>query len=251
MQPISKLKIEIVCGNIESVIAAQQGGADRVELCDNLSEGGTTPSYGMIETARRLLSIHLHVIIRPRGGDFLYSDDEYEIMKRDVEICKQLNVDGVVFGILKTDGTIDKRRLKNLVALADPMSVTFHRAFDVTADAFNALEDIIECRCDRILTSGQQTTAMEGADLISQLIKMAADRIIIMPGGGVRPENLVSLIAKTHAAEIHSSAKKIGTGKMEFKREAVKMGDPGFSEYNNWITDIDTVKRLMETAAFY
>lgn len=246
---MSKIKIEIVCGNIESVIAAQAGGADRVELCDNISEGGTTPSYGMIESARKKLIIALHVIIRPRGGDFFYSDDEFEIMKRDIETCKQLKADGVVFGILNADGSIDKKRMKELVALSKPMSVTFHRAFDMTNDPFKALEDIIECGCQRILTSGQCSTATEGAELISKLISIAKGRIIIMPGGGIRSDNVASLISKTNSTEVHSSAKKISAGKMNFKNDSVKMGNASSDEYAFFTTDVEEVKKLKAAVA--
>ena len=176
--------LEIIGFNIESCRIAQAAGAHRIELCDNPSEGGTTASYGFIKAARKALQIELYPIIRPRGGDFLYSDDEFEMMQTDVQLCKEIGCDGVVIGMLNKDGSIDKKRCSKLVSLAYPLGVTFHRAFERCSNPFEALEDIIEIGCERILTSGQQPTASEGADLVNQLIRQADDRIIIMPGSG-------------------------------------------------------------------
>lgn len=163
-----------------------------------------------------MVQIPLYVMIRPRGGDFLYSDDEFEIMKTDILRCKELNCDGVVFGLLNEDGSIDKKRTAQLAALAYPMGVTFHRAFDRCANPFEALEDIIETGCERILTSGQHKTAIEGTALISDLIKQADERIIIMPGSGVNSSNIIELAEKTGAVEFHSSAKATGQSNMDF-----------------------------------
>ncbi|MCB0822832.1 MAG: copper homeostasis protein CutC, partial [Bacteroidales bacterium] len=157
--------IEVCAANIQSAIAAQKGGAKRIELVDNLFEGGTTPSFATIKKVRELLDIKVNVMIRPRGSDFFYDDLEYEIMQNDILKCKDMGVDGVVFGILKPDGTVDTDRTKKLVELAWPMSTTFHRAFDVTSDPFNALEDIISCEVERLLTAGQKNTVPEGMDL--------------------------------------------------------------------------------------
>lgn len=200
------MKLEIIGFNIESCIVAQEGGASRIELCDNPSEGGTTPSYGFIKSAREKLFIELYVMIRPRGGDFFYSNDEFEIMKADIEMCKQCGCDGVVAGLLKKDGNVDKKRCVELVALAYPLGVTFHRAFDRAKDPFSALEDIIETGCERILTSGQHPTAVEGVQLIKELVSRADDRIIIMPGSGVNAENIIFLAENTRVKEFHSSA---------------------------------------------
>lgn len=240
----SKIILEIVCGNIESVMAAQEGGADRVELCANLGEGGITPSHGMIEAARKKLSIQLFVMIRPRAGDFLYSVEEFEIMKRDIEVCKELKADGVVFGILNVDGSIDKKRTKELVELSKPLPVTFHRAFDMTNDPLNALEDVIESGCQRILTSGSERTAMEGAEKISLLIKRAAGRIIIMPGCGIQPGNVASLMSITRASEVHASCKVVRASKMKFRMGAVKMGTSSQEEYNLLLADVQKIKEL-------
>lgn len=210
------MKLEIISYNIESCIAAEEAGAHRIELCVNPSEGGTTPSYGFIKAARKKLSIELYVMIRPRGGDFFYSNDDFEIMKADIEICKQYGCDGVVIGLLKKDGTIDKARGGELVDLAYPLGVTFHRAFDRTRDPFIALEDIIETGCERILTSGLQPKATGGISTIKELINRAKDRIVIMPGSGVNAENIISLAENTGATEFHSSASIYAESKMSY-----------------------------------
>jgi copper homeostasis protein len=208
--------LEVIAFNIQSCITIESCGAQRIELCDNPGEGGTTPSKGFIEAARKAVSIDLFPIIRPRGGDFLYSEEEFAIMKADVKYCKEANCDGVVLGILKKDGSIDVQRCSELVSMAYPMSVTFHRAFDRVNDAQQALEEIIEMGCERILTSGGYPTAMEGAANISTLIKQADERIIIMPGSGVRSSNIAELAQLTGASEFHSSARTTVNSKMEF-----------------------------------
>ena len=201
---------------------AQSAGAHRIELCDSPGEGGTTPSYGFIRAAREKLSIDLYPIIRPRGGDFLYSADEFEIMKTDLRRCKELGCDGVVIGILNANGTVDKERCSQLVELAYPLGVTFHRAFDRTGDAFKAMEDIIETGCERILTSGQKPKALDGAEMIAALIEKAADRIIIMPGSGLRSDNITAIAEKTGAVEFHSSARIYKDSKMNYTNEAME-----------------------------
>jgi copper homeostasis protein len=190
----NKITIEVVIDSVQSAIAAQKGGADRVELCGNLFEGGTTPSAGCIEVTRKNIQIGLFVMIRPRGGDFCYSELEFEQMQRDIELCKTLKADGVVFGILTPDGQVDKKRTAQLAALAHPLQVTFHRAFDMAKDPFQALEDIIELKkVNRILTSGLEASAYEGADLIAELIKQANNRISIMPGAGITERNITKI----------------------------------------------------------
>jgi len=216
------MKLEIIGFNIESCIAAQEAGADRIELCDNPSEGGTTPSYGFIKAAREKLSIELYVMMRPRGGDFLYSDDEFEIMKQDIAMCKNLGCDGVVLGMLTAGGNVDKKRCRQLVDYAYPLGVTFHRAFDRAKDALQTLENIIEIGCERILTSGQRPKAIDGIELIKQLILQADDRIIIMPGSGVNAENILSLAESTGAVEFHSSASIFPDSRMNYENELMK-----------------------------
>ncbi len=211
-----KYKLEVIGFNIESCIIAQSSGADRIELCDNPGEGGTTPSYGFIQAARKKLSIELYPIIRPRGGDFFYSREEFDIMKKDVILCKDTGCDGIVIGMLNDDGTVDKESCTKLIELAYPLGVTFHRAFDRTIDPFKAMEDIIEIGCERILTSGQKPTIMEGIDLVAQLIEKADEQIIIMPGSGVRSSNIADIANRTGAREFHTSARTLMAGKMKF-----------------------------------
>ncbi|MEP6582842.1 MAG: copper homeostasis protein CutC [Ginsengibacter sp.] len=200
------MKLEIIGFNIESCITAQEAGADRIELCSSPLEGGTTPSYGFIKAARHLLEIELYVMIRPRGGDFLYSRADIEMLKTDIEVCKKTGCDGIVLGLLTKEGKVDKERCKHLVSYAYPLGVTFHRAFDRTSNAMQALEDIIDIGCERILTSGLKPKAVDGQELIKELIKQAGERIIIMPGSGITSENIQSLAKNTGAAEFHSSA---------------------------------------------
>ncbi len=212
-------KLEIIGFTIESCIAAQKGGANRIELCDGPGEGGTTPSYGFIKTAREKLSIDLFVMIRPRGGDFYYSEDEFEMMKSDILLCKQLGCDGIVTGILTRDGKVDIDRNKELVQLANPLKATFHRAFDRVADFSEALEDIIDIGFERILTSGGVPKATDGAQKLADLINQAGGRISIMPGSRVNASNILSLAKTTRAIEFHSSASRPLKSSMEFINE--------------------------------
>jgi copper homeostasis protein len=198
--------LEIACFNFESAKIAEQCGADRIELCENYSAGGITPSVELIRKVKSEVLIPVHVMIRPRGGNFIYSNTEFNAMKNSVLQCKSAGIDGVVFGILTHDNRIDKNRCRELVTLAQPMSTTFHRAFDEVPDSTAALEEIIECCFSRILTSGKSNIATGGAELISELNLKAGDRIIIMPGGGVRAENILELKRKIGANEFHSSA---------------------------------------------
>lgn len=202
------VKLEVCANGLNSALAAQEGGAYRVELCDNLLEGGTTPSYGQIALAKELLHIQVYPIIRPRGGDFVYSDLEFEIMKKDILNCKSLNCEGVVFGILTDNGSVDLERCKLLVDLAYPMAVAFHRAFDVSNNLFKALEDIIGLGFERVLTSGGANTAIEGAGVLKTLLVRAAGRIEIMPGSGITEENVAPLIKSTGVKVVHGSFSK-------------------------------------------
>jgi copper homeostasis protein len=197
------IKVEICLSGVESALAAQEGGADRIELCENLLEGGTTPSLGTIEVVRRSLDIDMNVIIRPRGGDCCYSEAEFEVMRRDIEIVGEAGADGVVFGILHPNGTVDAERTKALVDLARPMSVTFHRAFDMTRDPIEALDALIDLGIDRVLTSGQAATALEGLDLLNRLNHHAAGRIIVMAGAGINADNARHILERSGVTEIH------------------------------------------------
>jgi copper homeostasis protein len=225
--------IEIATSDFETTRSAVEGGADRIELCANLSEGGTTSSYGTIHQCREELDVLLYPIIRPRGGDFLYTGDEYAVMLHDLKLCKQLGCDGVVTGLLNADGTIDAKRTGILIEIAYPMGVTFHRAYDRCKDPFEALEQLIQLGCERILTSGQQPTVNEGVELIAELNKAADHRIVIMPGSGVRKENIKRLAEKTGCNEFHSSLRGKAKGNMEFIHPAFAGAEESF--YNNSI----------------
>ena len=204
MKPI----LETIAFNVESCYIAQAAGVQRIELCDNPGDGGTTASYGFIKAARKILNIPLYPIIRPRGGHFFYTDAEFEIMKEDVRMCKNLGCDGVVIGILNKDATINKLQCSRLIQLAYPMGVSFHRAFDRVINMEQALQDAIEIGCERILTSGLHPTAIEGLQNIKHLVALAKNDIIIMPGSGIRAENILQIAQATNALEYHSSAKK-------------------------------------------
>lgn len=228
-----KYIIEIATSDFTTTKSAVAGGADRIELCASLAEGGTTPSYGHIKQCREAFDILIYPIIRPRGGDFLYNNEEFEIMLQDVQLCKQLGCDGVVIGLLNSDGSIDIKRTAALVEAAYPLEVTFHRAFDRCRDPFEALEQLIEIGCERILTSGQKPGAPEGAELIAQLNKIADNRIIIMPGSGVRKENIKMLAEQTGCIEFHSSLRARTKSTMGFIHPA--FADSEESYLNNAI----------------
>ena len=205
----SNFLLEVCAFNIQSCIIAEKAGAFRVELCDNPVEGGTTPSHGAILQTRERISIQLYPIIRPRAGNYFYDGDEFEIMKKDISLCKQSGCDGISVGIQKKNGEIDTDRLKKIVEWAYPLGVTCNRAFDAAPDAFKALEDIISCGCERILTSGQKSAAPDATAILASLIEQADERVIIMPGAGVRSSNIEKLIRETGATEYHTSARKV------------------------------------------
>jgi copper homeostasis protein len=239
------MKIEIVVYTIEAALKAQEGGADRIELCDNPGEGGTTPSYGTIELVRQNVSIDVYVMIRPRGGDFLYSSYEYHSMKRDISQCQKLSVDGVVFGILTPDGRIDKKRCKELIDQARPLKVTCHRAFDMTRDPFEALEDCIEVGFDTILTAGQRAVASEGAALIGELIRRANGRINLMPGSGVNEDTIHHILTTSKATMIHFSATAFRDSAMIFKNSHIAgMGSEEGSEFKLRTADPQRIKNM-------
>jgi copper homeostasis protein len=211
-----KYVIEIATTDFTTTRSAVEGGADRIELCAALTEGGITASYGTIKKCREAFDVQLFPIIRSRSGDFLYSEEEFEIMLGDVRVCKELGCDGVVIGLLDKDGSLDLKRTTKLIEAAYPLEVTFHRAFDRCKDPFEAMEQLIEIGCQRILTSGQRPTAPEGVELITQLVRAAEERITIMPGSGVRKDNIKELAEKTKANEFHSSLRAKDRSKMEF-----------------------------------
>ena len=237
--------LEICAGSVESAIAARDGGAQRIELCAALEIGGVTPSAGLIAEARKVEGLTLNVIIRPRGGDFLYDDYEAACMEQDIRTCKQLGADGVVIGALTAEGDIDTALCKRLIAAADGMSVTFHRAFDMCRDPHKALEELIGIGCDRVLTSGQEATALVGVPLLKELVEQADGRIIIMPGCGVNSGNASAILQATGANEIHASARKsVGSG-MKFRHSGVSMGNPDSDEYARKETCTDEVRRIV------
>lgn len=240
---------EVAVDSIESALIAQTSGAHRVELCADLGIGGITPSHGMIAIARKQLHIPIHVIIRPRRGDFLYTEAEFEIMREDIETAKSLGVNGVVFGSLLPDGQIDVDRTRVLVELAQPLSVTFHRAFDMTVDPHQALTDLIELGIDTLLTSGQQPTAEQGLPLIAALVKQAAGRIDIMPGSGINPTNVHQIVQQSGAASFHFSGKKSVDSQMTYRNPNLSMGgkDAG-SEYQLSYADADTIRAIILNA---
>lgn len=243
------MTVEIVVYNIDSALKAQEGGADRIELCDNPGEGGTTPSFGTIEVVRQNLSIDVFVMIRPRGGDFHYTSYEFHAMKRDIYQCQKLSVDGVVLGILNADGTIDKKRCRELIEKARPLKVTCHRAFDMAKDPFQALEDCIEVGFDRILTSGQQPQAIKGAGLIGELVKRANGRIAIMAGSGVNENTVEEIVTKSQVKEIHFSAVATKESAMQFRNPQIAgMGSDEGSEFRLRTVDPEKVKKIRALA---
>ena len=215
---------EICVDSTAGVRAAKRAGAGRVELCADLFEGGITPSRGAIRQARTVSGIGLHVIIRPRGGDFLFDDDDLAIMLADIETAKAEGADGVVIGLLMPDGTVDTQRTAQLIAAARPLAVTFHRAFDMTADPFAALETLIALGVDRVLTSGQEASVLEGLPLIRDLVRHASGRIIVMPGGGITARNIDRIRAEVDLDEMHFGALEPVPSAMEARREHVFMG---------------------------
>ena len=215
-----KYCIEIAVTDYTTARAAAAGGADRIELCSALSEGGITPSHALIKQCRQDITLPLFPIIRPRAGDFLYSEEEFRIIQQDILTCKRLGCDGIVTGILNRDGTVDRKKTALLRELAYPMEMTFHRAFDRTRDPYEAMEELIQIGCDRILTSGQQATAPEAIPLLGALIKTAGDSIIIMPGSGVRPANINQLAAQTGASDFHASLRRTAPSRMAYLHPA-------------------------------
>lgn len=246
---LQNVLLEIVIDSVESARAAQEGGAARVELCANLLEGGTTPSAGMIASVRRAVSLGLMVMIRPRGGDFCYSDLEFEVMQHDVRVAQELGVDGVVCGILTPDGAVDRRRMRVLIDLARPLQVTFHRAFDMTADPRRALEDLILLGVDRVLTSGGENTALEGLDMIVELTQLAGGRIVVMPGGGITERNISRILQATGAAEIHASGRKTVDGAMTYRHAGAFMGGAlRPPEFTRSVADAQRIQEMLEIA---
>ena len=242
------IEVEVCTFSLESCMNAQTAGANRVELCAAMYDGGTTPSAGIIRMARKLLSIELYVMIRPRGGDFLYSGQEFELMKEEIRHVKESGADGVVLGILKADGTVDAERTRELVELAAPLKVTFHRAIDMTRDLNEALEDVIRAGCYRVLTSGGRNTVAEGLEQIRVLTKRAAGRVQVMAGSGVNAANTRSLLDAGVDA-VHLSGKSGRDSRMVYRNPDVSMGGvPGLPEYEQYYSDVEKIEAVVKEA---
>lgn len=238
------IALEVCVDSVESAIAAERGGAHRIELCSDLLEGGITPSLGLIATVRERVRIKLHVMIRPRSGDFCYTDYEFEVMVRDVESVKCLGADGIVFGILTANGRVDIARSRNLVEHARPLSVTFHRAFDMTRDLGEALRDVIATGADRVLTSGGTKTAEAGIGTIADLVAGAGDRIIVMAGSGISETNARRIVEQTGVREIHASLRESVASPMRVQKDIGLSAVPG-SEYRRTVVSEERVRKVL------
>jgi copper homeostasis protein len=238
--------LEVCLESVDSVIASDRGGAQRVELCANLLEGGTTPSAGAIRAAREKAKIAINVMIRPRGGDFLYTDAEFVSMQHDIRMAKELGADGIVLGLLRPDGTVDVERTRQLVELAKPLPVTFHRAIDVSRDLLEALEDVISTGASHVLTSGGKPSVVEGATMVAKMIEAAKDRIIVMPGCGIRPDNVLSILEATGASEVHIALEEETPSGMQFRKAEIPMGGVDGREYVRFVTPEDAVRSVVE-----
>lgn len=240
-----KAILEVCAFNIQSCIIAERAGAARVELCDNPIEGGTTPSYGTIKQAREKISIALYPILRPRSGNYFYDADEYEIIKKDIAVCKEIGCNGISVGSSTITAEIDTEWLKRIVDWASPIGVTCNRAFDATPDPFKALEDIIDCGCERILTSGQKSAAPDAGEILAKLVRQARGRIVIMPGAGVKSSNIARLKKESGAREFHSSARKIAANPVTYLNTEI-------SDYGNvYIADENEVRAMVERLGLY
>jgi copper homeostasis protein len=244
----NSIEVEVAADSVESALAAASGGAHRIELFSNPFEGGVTPSAGLIAITRQRVSIPLHILIRPRGGDFFYSPDEFEAMKRDIVLAKQFRMDGIVVGVLTIDGDIDAIRLEELVELARPLQVTFHRAFDMTRNLQKSLDTLITCGADRVLTSGGEQSALKGAETIKQLTAAAGNRISVMAGGGIRAENVRQILTISGVREIHAGLRSTVQSPMRHRNETISMGPLAGHEYERLVVLEESVRRLIREA---
>ncbi|MFA8298744.1 MAG: copper homeostasis protein CutC [Hyphomicrobiales bacterium] len=243
---LRKYKLEVCSNSIQSAINAENGGADRIELCDNLLEGGTTPSYACLDIAKSILSIPINVLIRPRGGDFLYNPIEKEIILRDIEYCRDLNLNGVVIGCLNKEGEIDIDFLDHMLEIAGPMSITFHRAIDMAKDMIESVEILKRRGINRILTSGGAANAIEGKETIRRMVEAASGKISIMAGGGINSDNIASLIEYTNITECHVSGKHQKQSSMEYKKTDVNMnGQVDYDEYSIMETSEKAIQNII------
>lgn len=241
--------IEVCIDSVESAVAAVEGGADRLEVCSALGEGGLTPSAGLMEVVRTRVRLPLAVMIRPRSGDFCYSDDEFEVMRRDLIRLKERGADLLVFGLLTPGGEVDMDRTRQLIEMSRPLPVTFHRAFDMTRDPRASLEALIALGCERVLTSGQEKSVLEGLDLITELIRLADERMAVVPGGGITERNLPRILRECDAREFHVSASATRESRMEFRNGRIPMGRTlAASEYATSVADAERVRRFRQLA---
>jgi copper homeostasis protein len=238
--------IEICVDSVDSAVRAQNAGANRIELCSSLLEGGLTPPLSLVQMVCQSVKIPVHVMIRPRGGDFLYSDAEFQQMKMDIHHFLNTKVKGLVFGILCSDGAIDNDRCRELISISEPLQVTFHRAFDMTSDPFLALEEIIALGANTILTSGHRQIAEDGFELIQELVKRSGGRISIMAGGGVNASN-VQLLHEAGVRDFHFTARKKVDGGMKYRNESLQSIGSQFlySEYDSFVFDEDKVHGII------
>jgi len=240
------MQLEICVDSVESAMAAERGGAHRVELCSDLLEGGITPSAGLIGEVRRRIRIGLFVMIRPRGGDFCYTDAELEVMERDIRQARELGADGVILGILDEQARVDVSRTRRLVELASPLPVTFHRAIDMTADLCAALDDVMAAGAERVLTSGGATKVTEGLAAVAAMVETAGDRITVMAGGGITPQTILGVAEATGAAEFHASLRSARPSPMKYHRRGLQMGEIGDREYLRFAVEEDNVRALAQ-----
>ncbi|MGB6159818.1 MAG: copper homeostasis protein CutC [Acidobacteriaceae bacterium] len=239
------MQVEICVDSVESAMAAERGGAQRVELCADLLEGGTTPSSGLIAMVRRCIGIGMFVMIRPRGGDFSYTAHEFEVMQQDIRNARELGADGIILGVLDERAQVDVPRTRHLVELANPLPVTFHRAIDMTPDPKAALEDVVETGAARVLTSGGAAKVTEGISVVASMVQAARGRVQVMPGGGVTPETVVSVAEATGATEFHASLRTARPSPVEFHRGDVQMGEIRDREYLRFVVEEENVRALV------
>lgn len=238
--------LEVCADSVQSAIAAQKGGAGRIELCADLVVGGTSPSPALFKQVRKYTDLKIRTLLRPRFGDFCYDEYEFQCIKEEVEMFRELGADGVVIGILRPDGSLNMEEMEELVKAAGGMGVTLHRAFDVCRNPYEALEQCVSMGIDTILTSGQKSSAWEGRELLADLLKKSAGRIDILAGAGISPEVIEKLAPCTGIRSFHMSGKVVKDSRMEFRREGVPMGIPGFSEFDIWQTDEENVRRAVK-----
>ena len=242
----SMYRLEVCVDSVQSAVNAASGGASRLELCSNLTEGGTTPSLGMLKTVKKAVSIPVYAMVRPRGGDFLYSDTELQVMKEDIRLLKENGVDGIVFGVLTANGDIDLEKTKELLQLSRPLPVTFHRAFDMARDLDSSLDVLVDLGIERVLTSGGDSTALEGLPVLERLVRRGGNKILVVPGGGITERNLDRILMGCGATEFHCSARCSVASAMDFRRTNVGMGASfGPPEYCVKVADQNRVTALL------